>query len=91
LGSDDVEFTAGGRRIHPVFRGPCCLKTNCCGGKLCKCEAAANFHRFGIGQIADGDAEVLMATRQKLMQGASQIKIMAGGGGASAHGPIDVA
>ncbi len=58
---------------------------------LCKCEAAANFHRFGIGQIADGDAEVLMATRQNLMQGASQIKIMAGGGGASAYDPIDVA
>ena len=41
--------------------------------------------------IADGVPEVLRATREQLMLGASQIKIMAGGGVASPYDPIDVA
>jgi imidazolonepropionase-like amidohydrolase len=49
----------------------------------------SNISRFGIGQIADGRAQVLAAVRQQLMQGASQVKIMGGGGGSSKYDPID--
>jgi len=48
-----------------------------------------NFSRMGFSIIADGRDAMLAATRQNLMQGATQIKIMAGGGGASAYDPID--
>jgi imidazolonepropionase-like amidohydrolase len=57
---------------------------------LCNCSNAANFVRFGIGVSVDGRPNVLAATRQNLMQGAAQIKIMAGGGGSSKYDPIDV-
>lgn len=40
--------------------------------------------------IADGVAEVLRRTREQLMLGASQIKLMAGGGVASNFDPLDV-
>jgi imidazolonepropionase-like amidohydrolase len=40
--------------------------------------------------LADGHDQVLMATRQNLMQGASHVKIMGGGGGSSPYDPIDV-
>ena len=56
---------------------------------LCKCQDVSNLHRLGFTQIADGRPDVLAAVRQNLMQGASQIKIMAGGGGASKYDPID--
>jgi imidazolonepropionase-like amidohydrolase len=49
----------------------------------------SNFARFGIGTVADGVPEVLKATRLNLRNGASQIKIMAGGGGSSRFDPID--
>ena len=49
----------------------------------------SNFARFGIGTVADGVPEVLKATRTNLRNGASQIKIMAGGGGSSRFDPID--
>ncbi|HIG61562.1 MAG TPA: amidohydrolase family protein [Gammaproteobacteria bacterium] len=49
----------------------------------------SNFERLGVSIIADGTTNVLAATRQNLMQGATQIKIMAGGGGASSYDPID--
>ncbi|MFT4150598.1 MAG: amidohydrolase family protein [Paracoccaceae bacterium] len=45
--------------------------------------------RAGMTAIADGRAEVLRRTREQLMKGASQIKIMAGGGVASQFDPID--
>lgn len=45
--------------------------------------------RAGIAEIADGEAEVLRRVREQLMLGASQIKIMGGGGVASAYDPID--
>ena len=45
---------------------------------------------IGVGIIADGVDAVLRATREQLMQGASQIKVMAGGGIASPYDPIDV-
>lgn len=40
--------------------------------------------------IADGRDEVLTATRENLRGGASQIKIMAGGGAATLYDPLDV-
>jgi len=43
----------------------------------------------GISAIADGDAEVLRRTREQLALGASQIKIMVGGGVSSLFDPID--
>jgi imidazolonepropionase-like amidohydrolase len=45
---------------------------------------------MGIGFIADGRDEVLTAVRENLRAGASQIKVMAGGGAASAYDPLDV-
>lgn len=45
---------------------------------------------MGVGFIADGRDEVLTATRENLRAGASQIKVMAGGGAASAYDPLDV-
>ena len=45
---------------------------------------------LGAAVIADGRNTVLRSTREQLLLGASQIKIMAGGGVASAHDPIDV-
>jgi imidazolonepropionase-like amidohydrolase len=49
----------------------------------------SNFQRMGIGMVADGAPAVLAATRLNLRNGASQIKIMAGGGGSSRFDPID--
>jgi imidazolonepropionase-like amidohydrolase len=40
--------------------------------------------------IADGRDEVLTATRENLRAGASQIKVMAGGGAATLYDPLDV-
>jgi imidazolonepropionase-like amidohydrolase len=64
------------RSRHEVPRHPC--------GHLSHLEMA------GAIAIADGVAEVLRAVREQLMLGASQIKIMAGGGVASPYDPIDV-
>lgn len=49
----------------------------------------SNFERMGIGMVANGVPEVLAATRLNLRNGATQIKIMAGGGGSSRFDPID--
>lgn len=46
--------------------------------------------RHGFAAIADGAPAVLRRTRENLMRGASQIKLMAGGGVASNHDPLDV-
>jgi imidazolonepropionase-like amidohydrolase len=46
--------------------------------------------RFGFSFIADGRAEVLAAARETLRLGATQIKVMAGGGVGSSYDPIDV-
>lgn len=45
---------------------------------------------YGATFIADGRDEVLTATRENLRFGASQIKLMAGGGTSSAYDPVDV-
>lgn len=51
---------------------------------------ASRAELLGAGYIADGRDEVLTAVREALRFGASQIKLMAGGGTSSAYDPIDV-
>lgn len=46
---------------------------------------------IGAAVIADGEAEVLRGAREMLRRGASQLKLMAGGGISSSYDPIDVA
>jgi len=45
--------------------------------------------KMGVSAIADGADMVLMRAREQLMKGASQLKIMAGGGVASPYDPLD--
>ena len=45
----------------------------------------------GMVAVADGADIVLMRTREQLRQGATQIKLMAGGGVSSDYDPLDVA
>jgi imidazolonepropionase-like amidohydrolase len=45
---------------------------------------------IGAAVIADGEAEVLRGAREVLRRGASQVKMMAGGGIASDYDPLDV-
>jgi imidazolonepropionase-like amidohydrolase len=54
------------------------------GGEVSRAEL------MGVGFIADGVPEVLTATRENLRSGATQIKVMAGGGAATAYDPLDV-
>lgn len=51
---------------------------------------ASRAEQLGATFIADGRDEVLTATRENLRFGASQIKLMAGGGTSSAYDPVDV-
>ena len=44
---------------------------------------------LGASMVADSPDEVRMRVREQLMQGASQIKLTAGGGVASPHSPLD--
>ncbi|WP_234783607.1 metal-dependent hydrolase family protein [Mycolicibacterium celeriflavum] len=46
--------------------------------------------QLGASMIADSPDEVRMRTREQLFQGASQIKLTAGGGVSSPHSPLDV-
>jgi imidazolonepropionase-like amidohydrolase len=54
------------------------------GGALTRME------QIGGSMIADSPDEVRLRTREQLMQGASQIKLTAGGGVASPFSPLDV-
>ena len=54
------------------------------------CSHLSHIEIMGGSTIADGVPEVLRAVREQLMLGASQIKLMAGGGLASSYDPIDV-
>jgi imidazolonepropionase-like amidohydrolase len=54
------------------------------------CRYLSHGEVMGAATIADGVDAVLRAVREQLMLGASQIKVMAGGGVASPHDPIDV-
>ncbi len=53
------------------------------GGPLSSSELA------GVAAIADSPDEVRLRAREQLRQGASQIKLMAGGGVASPHNPLE--
>jgi imidazolonepropionase-like amidohydrolase len=44
---------------------------------------------LGVSAIADGADAVLMRAREQLMKGASQLKLMAGGGISSLYDPLD--
>jgi imidazolonepropionase-like amidohydrolase len=68
---------------HGDFRGPS-ERSRRFFGKPSRAE------EFGATFIADGRDEVLTATRENLRLGASQIKLMAGGGTSSEYDPIDV-
>ncbi|HEY3867243.1 MAG TPA: amidohydrolase family protein [Actinocrinis sp.] len=74
-----ISQTAG----HGDFRTPNEIPRGICG-HLSHAEIV------GASAIADGVSEVLRAVREQLMHGASQIKMMAGGGAASSYDPIDV-
>jgi imidazolonepropionase-like amidohydrolase len=54
------------------------------GGPLTRME------QIGASAVADTPDEVRIRVREQLMQGASQIKLTAGGGVASPHSPLDV-
>lgn len=48
------------------------------------------FERGGMSIVADGSDQVLMRSREQLRNGATQIKLMAGGGVSSNYDPLDV-
>jgi len=50
----------------------------------------ARMEQIGASAVADTPDEVRIRVREQLMQGASQIKLTAGGGVASPHSPLDV-
>jgi imidazolonepropionase-like amidohydrolase len=68
---------------HGDFRTPADLPRTQ-GGPLSHQE------ELGASMVADSPDEVRMRTREQLFQGASQIKLTAGGGVSSPHSPIDV-
>ncbi|GAB11316.1 putative peptidase M38 family protein [Gordonia araii NBRC 100433] len=68
---------------HGDFRGPT-EKSRRFTGKQSRAE------EIGATFIVDGRDEVLTAARENLRMGASQLKVMAGGGTSSAYDPIDV-
>ena len=47
-----------------------------------------NYYRLGISHVVDGQDEVRRAVRRNFAEGASQIKIMVGGGISSEKGPL---
>lgn len=54
------------------------------------CTMLSQTELAGVSMIADGPDEVRRRVREQLMLGASQIKLMAGGGVTSLYDPIDV-
>jgi imidazolonepropionase-like amidohydrolase len=54
------------------------------------CGVLSHGEVMGATAIADGVDQVLRAAREQLLLGASQLKVMAGGGIASPYDPIDV-
>jgi imidazolonepropionase-like amidohydrolase len=74
-----ISQTAG----HGDFRSPVELNKNF-GGTVYPSELR------GLSFVVDGKPQVLAAVRENLRQGATQIKVMAGGGVASLYDPLDV-
>jgi imidazolonepropionase-like amidohydrolase len=86
---------AVGPRIYPS--GAMISQTSGHGDSRLPTERSRRFfgkpsigEELGFNFIADGRDEVLTATRENLRLGASQIKVMAGGGAATAYDPLDV-
>ena len=50
----------------------------------------SRMEQLGGAMVADNPDEVRLRVREQLMQGASQIKLTAGGGVSSPHSPVDV-
>lgn len=71
--------TSGG---HGDLRMPSEIPRN--GGQLSLSE------RFGGAAIVDDAGELQLRVREQLLQGASQIKVMAGGGVSSPRSPLDM-
>lgn len=67
---------------HGDFRTPADLPRTA-GGQVSQQEA------LGASMVADSPDEVRTRTREQLFQGASQIKLTAGGGVSSPHSPLD--
>jgi imidazolonepropionase-like amidohydrolase len=74
-----ISQTAG----HGDFRWPTDLNKNF-GGNVYAAELR------GLSFLADGKPQVLAAVRENLRLGATQIKVMAGGGVTSLYDPLDV-
>lgn len=55
------------------------------------CDPLSHMEKSGAGAIADSPDEVRRRAREQLMLGASQLKLMAGGGVASPYDPLDAA
>ncbi|WP_439534772.1 metal-dependent hydrolase family protein, partial [Polymorphobacter sp.] len=86
---------AKGPRIWPS--GPAISQTSGHGDLRLPTEPSRRFtgqvprmEQMGASQIADGRDEVLTAVRENLRFGASQLKLMAGGGTSSDYDPLDV-
>lgn len=73
-----ISQTAGHGDFGFVFEPPTAL-----GGRESRAE------QIGFLRVADGADRVLAAVREQLKLGASQIKLMAGGGVASLYDPLD--
>ena len=72
-----ISQTAGHGDFGLIYELPTAL-----GGGQSRAE------QIGMMRVADGEARVLAAVREQLRQGASQIKLMAGGGVASPYDPL---
>lgn len=72
-----ISQTAGHGDFGLVYERPTAL-----GGEQSRAE------QIGMMRVADGEARVLAAVREALRQGATQIKLMAGGGVASPYDPL---
>jgi imidazolonepropionase-like amidohydrolase len=53
-------------------------------------QPRSRMEQIGGSMVADSPDEVRLRVREQLMLGATQIKLTAGGGGASPHSPLDV-
>jgi len=74
-----ITVTSGHGDFRPMYEIPRVI-----GGQLTRME------QIGASAVADTPDEVRIRVREQLMQGASQIKLTAGGGVASPHSPLDV-
>ncbi|SIO91102.1 amidohydrolase family protein [Nocardiopsis sp. JB363] len=74
-----ISQTAGHGDFSAVYDAPTAL-----GGPLSRAD------QVGIMRVADGTERVLAAVREQLKKGASQVKLMAGGGVTSVYDDLDV-